>query len=770
LHFDASNEPIVLGKRLFVGSALDGSVRAFDTETGGQRWKFYTEGPIRFAPAGWRDRVFVGSDDGWLYCLDAASGSLRWKIRGAPENRPDCRHLGNGRLISFWPVRGGPVVVDGIVYFAAGIWPSFGIFIKACDAETGRLVWTNDSSHRLTNVRLDHNVLFEGALSPQGYFAVSGDKLLVPNGRCLPAALDRRTGQMVWFRQGYRHGDCRVALSDRFAFVGDNGVLRLQDGLEVGSRWLEAGTNAPPTFDIKRFDLFESPIFAYKRFPGCDARSVFEGETAYGLSRGTFYAYDLTSTTKSLYDAVAPGGSKAKPARWDARLRWKLATDQTGTNVLSRTLIKAGHRLYGHTDKTLLSVEIPDGDAKPKLVWRQKLDATPSSIIAADGKLIVAAQDGRMFCFGEGQSPPVTHGHAPLPLADTDDRWRQKTADLLAQTGVSDGYAVVLGIGSGRLVEELLRQSQLRVIAVDPDPAKAHRLRDRLAAADLYGRRAEAFIGEPATFGFPPYLANLVVSEDVSAAGLAQPGAREKGREHNLGLHEVRDHLLASPAARDKVLRLLRPYSGVAWPEQDGSPRLLRRDGALPGAAAWTHESADAARSFFSKDQLVKSPLGVLWYGDGPDYGFRKTKDYDSGVKPQVVGGRLFALDMGSNVLHAVDVYTGRLLWKAKTEKFARYASMFDGIYVAADGKCTVLDPATGRPRATFAWQDREPMLVSDIRVSDQVILVAAAFANRPGIQKRLWDSHQLVALDRHTGQRLWAKRAAGRFCRNAIA
>jgi outer membrane protein assembly factor BamB len=45
--------------------------------------------------------------------------------------------LGNGRLISTWPVRGGPVVADGRVYFAAGVWPFEGVFVYALDAETG---------------------------------------------------------------------------------------------------------------------------------------------------------------------------------------------------------------------------------------------------------------------------------------------------------------------------------------------------------------------------------------------------------------------------------------------------------------------------------------------------------------------------------------------------------------------------------------------------------------------------------------------------------
>ena len=67
-----------------------------------------------------RGKVLVGSDDGHLCCLDAQTGKVVWPFRGAPQDRPDRRHGGNGHLVSFWPVRGGPVLLDGVVYFAAG--------------------------------------------------------------------------------------------------------------------------------------------------------------------------------------------------------------------------------------------------------------------------------------------------------------------------------------------------------------------------------------------------------------------------------------------------------------------------------------------------------------------------------------------------------------------------------------------------------------------------------------------------------------------------
>ena len=46
-------------------------------------WQVFAEGPVRFAPVAWQDKVYFVSDDGHLYCLDAGDGSLKWKFRGA---------------------------------------------------------------------------------------------------------------------------------------------------------------------------------------------------------------------------------------------------------------------------------------------------------------------------------------------------------------------------------------------------------------------------------------------------------------------------------------------------------------------------------------------------------------------------------------------------------------------------------------------------------------------------------------------------------------
>ncbi len=141
LQFDGGYEPIASGNRLFVGSSSNDSITAIDFDTGAELWRFFTGGPVRFAPVAWRGNVYAGSDDGYLYCLDAESGTLRWKFKAVPSSR---KVIGNDRLISLWPLRGGSVLADGRIYFAAGVWPFEGVFVYALDAKTGAVIWKND--------------------------------------------------------------------------------------------------------------------------------------------------------------------------------------------------------------------------------------------------------------------------------------------------------------------------------------------------------------------------------------------------------------------------------------------------------------------------------------------------------------------------------------------------------------------------------------------------------------------------------------------------
>jgi len=763
--FDASYEPVVGGKTVFIASPNDDSVTAFDTETGKEKWKFYANGPVRFAPVILKGKVYFGSDDGYLYCLDAADGKLAWKYRGAPKDRPEYWHLGNGRLVSFWPVRGAPVEANGRIYFAAGIWPILGIFIHAVDAETGKRVWINRRSHLIENVRIDHNLLRDMGLAPQGYLAVTGNKLIVPNGCSMPAGFDCKNGRLLWYVQGYRNGFWKVTATSKYLFVGPQAVLNVSNGREVGSRWAQAGSKAPNGFDTRNWDLFEGPFFPYRFSRDCTADSAVSGNKAYSLLDGVFYCHDLARARLKTYEKPW-SGRKFHPLRWDARELWRFSAAK-GRGTL---LIKAGNRLYGHADKTLLALEIPTGRRKPRVSWQTVVDGHPSSMLAADGKLFVVTKEGAIHCYGGRPAKTRVYEPRKKTLPKPPAKWARAAGDILKATGAEEGYCVALGAGSGGLIKALLAQSQLRIICVEKDAEKVDKLRRTFVGAGLYGTRVALIEGDPCEFRFPPFLANLVVSETLDASAVA---ARLDAKT---------------------LLAVLRPYGGAAclaasedareafdgWAtkvklenaqvQHQNGFALLRRTGPLPGASEWTHETGDAARSFFSRDKRVKPPFAILWYGDGEDHGFYTPRGYDIGVKPQVTGGRLFAFQRGSYNLFALDVYTGRHLWKRRVGKLVRYASLGDGVYVADGDRLTVLDAASGKKRKTFNYGARgRGYTARDIRVAGDVVLVAVSLHKERAIQSGLWDSKILIALDRKTGRVLWRREARKRFNNNAL-
>lgn len=195
LQFDRSYEPIVNGKRLFIASGREDSLIAYDTDTGEQLWRFHANGPVRLAPVAWQGRVMFGSDDGMFYCLKASTGQLAWSFKAVPSDR---RLIGNKRLISVWPIRGGPVLKDGRVYFAAGVWPFEGVFIYCLDAKTGKKIWLNDSAGHIYGQQ-PHNAVAIGGVAPQGYLLIDGDDLIVPSSNAYPGRFDLKTGKLKEF-------------------------------------------------------------------------------------------------------------------------------------------------------------------------------------------------------------------------------------------------------------------------------------------------------------------------------------------------------------------------------------------------------------------------------------------------------------------------------------------------------------------------------------------------------------------------------------------
>ncbi|MCD6304355.1 MAG: PQQ-like beta-propeller repeat protein, partial [Planctomycetes bacterium] len=74
-----ASSPVVAAGRVYVGSS-DANVYCLDFATGRKIWSFTTGGAVEAAPTYLAGTLYVGSDDTFLYALDAATGELRWKF------------------------------------------------------------------------------------------------------------------------------------------------------------------------------------------------------------------------------------------------------------------------------------------------------------------------------------------------------------------------------------------------------------------------------------------------------------------------------------------------------------------------------------------------------------------------------------------------------------------------------------------------------------------------------------------------------------------
>jgi outer membrane protein assembly factor BamB len=654
VQMDAVYEPVVLGRTLFVPSAREDGVSAYDTRTGEKKWTFFSDGPVRYAPAAWEDRVYVTSDDGHLYCLDAARGELLWKFRGGPSDR---RILGNERLISTWPARGAPVVADGVVYFGAGIWPFMGIFLHALDARTGAVVWTNEGDGS-RYMQQPHNVDSFAGIAPQGPMTVTGDLLLISGGRSVPAGYLRASGQLKFFKfaENGRRGGADVSTFGKIFFAGGL-AYDLETGLYVG--------------EYSRPLALSDDLFAYA-----------------GKNKDLLLA---KPPTMSVVETVDRKGVRM------LKNQWKMPPPETVEAPLVTALLRAGKRIYAGSEGRIAVVQL---GAKPKEAYRLDVPGTPASLIAADDRLFVVTREGTIHCFGAGRQEPLRYAWKPAAPP--------KKETPLAST---EGYALILGAADLPALARMAAKPTLRTIVIDPDSSRVQKTRQALAEAGLYGERVAVHQGD-ATLPLPPYLASSILCESGPMSASTLKRLFESLRPYGGQLLLKKE--LASRVDLDQWVGEW-GNSGAVLSELNGNA-LLTREGALPGAGNWTHEHCDAANTRVSKDSIARAPLGLLWFGGPSHEGILPRHGH--GPQPQVIDGRLIiegidlirATDIYTGRLlwetplpGVGDFYNNTIHQPGANASGSNMVSASDGIYVAWKKKCVRLDPASGKIMAEFA-------------------------------------------------------------------
>ncbi|MBT3379794.1 MAG: PQQ-binding-like beta-propeller repeat protein [Lentisphaerae bacterium] len=658
LDFDFAPQPVMAAGLVFFGSSADDTVRAIEARTGRLRWRFTAAGPIRFSPFFYRGNLHVVSDDGWAYCLDAESGRVMWKHHGAPN---DGMLLGNGRMISRWPLRSGPVVMDGIVYVSAGMWPSQGVYLYALDAETGERKWTNNSSGTMFIDQPHGTASAFTGVSPQGYMLGSPEALLVPTGRSVPAAFDLQTGRLKYYYPSgnkYNGGTWACIVGDTYFNATHNrkGANRPRAHATEGQPARNDGMGS------WRVDLG-----TFRGLVGKKHRVAAVGNRLYATGDGLIDAYTFSSTPA------------ARKPLWQAKVSRTYALAATANAVL----------LGGQG--TLTALNAVDGSQ----LWAAELPGQVRGIAVSDGRLVVSTTTGTVHCFGAGGAGELVV-RDPAASGGATAGHRELAGSLLEQSGATAGHALVLGQVDARLAEALAGASELQVVSALNDQEAVNGERTRLLGGRLYGSRVTVHhVADLGRLPFASYFASLIIVGGDAASKLSGAELYRLLRPHG-------GAMVFTDIDRVDVDRLIEDARVVDSEivRVGRSRRIIR--GSLPGSGQWTHHKADAGNTGIGSDTLPRLPLEPLWFGGpGPD----RMPDRHSGVtSPVSVNGRVFVT--GLNVVIAFDAYTGRELWECPLEDAARMGAKSlggnlvadnDSLYVVAWDECVRIDQVTGK-------------------------------------------------------------------------
>lgn len=735
MEFDLANHVAIGDNSIYFGSSADCKVYALDLATGEERWTFFADGPVRFAPALWKDRVFVTSDDGYLYCLAADSGALVWKRRGGPE---ESMVLGNDRMISRWPARGGPVVADDTVYFAAGIWPSEGISVYALDAESGEIRWVNDSSGDLEMEQPHGGNRARSGVSAQGYLAVDRQRLFVPTGRGVPAVFDRSNGKLLYFHLAANasSGGSDVVVDEERFYNG--GRVYSSDG---GSLCQKLRRRRPSLLGPA---LPPIPMVA--------------------VSGGIFRWENGRIAFRQWIDAEVTDRKGNTTATKELERVW-LAPSLYG----GASLILAGGKLVsGGEGPGGFGVTVVDVDSKTPL-WSSRTDGKPIGLSVSNGRLVVSTASGTIACYGPGEKnakPAVEISLDESPYGDN-TVYEKAAGDILEKTGRYEGYCLDLACRDGALAFALARRTKLHILAVSGDPRKVAAARRKLDAAGLYGVRVTVLRADESKTPLPDYFADLVVSGRSVTEGA---GAAPAGEMH----------------------RLTRPYGGMVCVGRSGAMQTTVR-GSLEGAGQWTHQYADAAATLCSDDRLAKGPLGVLWF---TDLDYRMPSRHGRGPAPLFQDG--FLVIEGLHGLLCVNAYNGRRLWEFPLKNILKpydqehlvgtaatnsNMCLNDGyVYLRTGDRCLRIELATGKRVQEYTippGDDREKGVWGYIACEENTLfgtranrghVVRQLFRNVSEMKDILSESVELFALDVQTGNCKWRFPARHSIRHNAIA
>lgn len=400
--------PVIADNRVYLASTDAHTLHALDATTGEPLWQSTFDGRIDSPPTIHEGLVLCGCRDGSVHALRAADGRLVWRFLASPAER---LIVSRGQLESVWPAHGSVLVLNNLVYFAAGrsSYLDGGIRLYGLEPHSGRKV----VDRVLSTLSADGAELMDEQ-SVEGYLndvlSSDGERIFMRHQVFDPAGAAKPE------RVTHLHGPDGYLSSDT--------TNRLP--------WTYA-----PMFTSPHQGAFYDLRLCRMLFPS-GRILVEDDETIYGFGQNHYdrathdpggewalFAADKPTETPLQLSAVeyrklALGGKHSVRFRW-----WKRLPIQVRAMVMTEeVLFVAGPlgsplttqaALDGKTPALLLAVSPSDG----ALLAEMTLPSTPvwDGMAAAGGNLYLALANGAVLCLWSADS-----GRGGTPLSPS--AWR----------------------------------------------------------------------------------------------------------------------------------------------------------------------------------------------------------------------------------------------------------------------------------------------------------------------------------------------------------
>jgi len=326
-------------------------------------WIYHTGSSVRSSPAVVDGKVFVGSDDGNIYALDASTGTKIWNTTLTPDY-----------------VSGSPAVANSRIFVWA-IGPGWFHHVFALNETTGDKLWNftmNYGSTALTTaLTVSNGRVFVGPVDGNVY------------------ALNETTGAPIWSypAEEIATGPASSAVASGVVFVGsgDGNVLALNEttGEKMWNYTTASWFSSPAVSNGKVF-VASDQVYALNASTGeklwnfttsslsCPAVAnglVFVGS----LVDGKTYALNET-TGELIWSSITGNITLSSPALADG----KVFIGEGGWGPGHRGVIYALHEASG------------------AIVWTYKTQHAKlfSSPAIASGKVFIGSGEGNVYCFG----------------------------------------------------------------------------------------------------------------------------------------------------------------------------------------------------------------------------------------------------------------------------------------------------------------------------------------------------------------------------------